>query len=265
MNWTRFAFGLSDVLSVVLVIRLITLRLHRVYRVFCAFLLFQVLSDSFTIVERFSSLDSVLDYRITWLALRIVSWCLSIWMVYGLLQAILETLPGILRISRRVLNVVWPVSIAVASLSAVSEYLASGAAKVHEPIDFALTMALIVERTVSTVALLSLLLMLLFILWFPVRMPRNLALFSMGFIVYFTAEASLLLVRRFWSHESSALVNLGVSFIMCLCLIYWIGFLNEQGEVAPVMIGHSWQTGRQAELMHNLEGINIALARSSRR
>ena len=265
MNWARAAFGLSDILSIVLIVRLISLRLHHVYRVFCCFLLFQVLTTSVTFLERFTSLNQVVDYRITWLVMRVGLWTLSIWMVYALLQAILEKLPGILRASQRALNIALPLAIGIAVISAGPEYVASGAAKSSSAIDFLVSIAMVLERTISTVALLTLLLMLFFILWFPVKMPRNLALFSLGFIVYFSVKTSLLLLRSFWSHESFAIVDNGVTLILCLCLLYWITFLNTDGEATPMVLGHSWRTGRQNKLIGDLEALNTSLARAARR
>ena len=62
----------------------------------------------------------------------------------------------------------------------------------------------VLERVISTVALLVLVFILAFILWFPVQMPRNLAVFSVGFIVYFAAITGLLLAQSFlvaWDFE----------------------------------------------------------------
>ena len=265
MNWERAAFGLSDVLSVILIFRLISLKLHYVYRVFCGFLLFQVLITSVVFLERFTSLNRLLDYRITWLVMRVGLWTLSIWMVYALLQAILEKLPGILRASRRALNVVLPLAIGIAVVSAGPEFIASGTGRSGSVIKLLLRIALVLDRTIATVALLMLLLMLFFILWFPVRMPRNLALFSLGFIVYFSAKTSLLLLRSFWSHESSRMVDNGVTLILCACLLYWITFLNRAGEITPVVVGHSWQTAQQRKLLGDLEALNASLGRAARR
>ncbi len=265
MNWAQIAFALSDILSVALIIRLINLRLHHVYKVFCAFLIFEIVSTSFTIIEKFSSLNNIVDYRVMWLVMRLASWTISIWMVYALLYAILANLPGILKFSRRVLNSVLPISLGAALLSAAPEYSASGTSKVSIPIDFLVGIGFVLERVVSTIALFTLLLVLFFILWFPVKMPRNLANFSNGFILYFSAKTTFLLVRSFWSHESFALVDNGVTFILCICLGYWIIFLNKQGEEVPVTLGHSWQVSKQTQLMGNLESLNATLSRAARR
>ncbi len=265
MNWVRIEYAVSDVLSIVLMLRLISLNLHNVYRVFCGFLLFQVLTTSLVIMERFTLLNQLVDYRITWLIMQVGFWTLWIWMVYALLHAILEKLPGILRASKRVLNVAFPLAIGISLVSAGPEYIASGTGRSRSAIDFLVGLALVLERASSTVALLTMLLMLFFILWFPVRIPRNLAHFSLGYILYFSARTALLLLRSFWSHEIFRLVDEGVNLMYCCCLIYWITFLNRAGEATPVVLGHSWQAGKQSELIGDLEALNASLARVARR
>jgi hypothetical protein len=265
MSWARTAFVLSDALSIALIIRLIMLRLHDIYRVFCAFLIFQVVSESFVIVEKFTSLDRRVDYRVTWLFIQLVSWILSIWMVYALLNAILRRLPGILRISRRALHVSLALALVIALISARPEWLASGSSGENSPIVYIVEVAFVLQRLVATIALLTLLFTLVFVLWFPVAMPRNLAVFSIGFGVYFTGKTTLLLLRSFWFHEGLQLLNNGVTLMLCVCLLYWIIFLNKSGENAPVTLGHSWQSNRQSKLFSDMEQLNALLVRSGRR
>jgi hypothetical protein len=186
-------------------------------------------------------------------------------MVYALLRAILTGLPGILRLSKKILSYAFPLSFVVALLTAVPEYTASGAANVADRLDYVVIVALILERLISTIALLTLLLMLAFVLWFPVRMPRNLALFSIGFVVYFSAKTFFLMFHNFWSHEMLSIVDNGVTFILCICLAYWITFLNRQGEVSPITLGHSWKSTKQSKLLNELESINAVLERAGRR
>lgn len=265
LSWTRIPIGLSDVLSIVLVIRLVFIGLHDVYRVFCAFLLLEVATTSIALFVRFSRFNDQVDYRILWMVLRVGPWIVSIWMVYALLRAILTNYPGILRASRRALNIVLPVSLAITLLSAGPEYFASGASEPDAPIVRLASMAIILERVISTLALLILLMMLAFILWFPIKMPRNLAVFSIGFFIYFGAKTSLILLRNFWSHESLALLTTGVNSILCACLLSWTFFLTKAGESVPVTIGQSWRPGERKALVHDLDALNALLAQVSRR
>jgi len=262
MNWSHIAQGSSDALTILLIARLLTLRLHSVYRVFCAFLLFQ-LAASFTAFLETVLHDPRLDYRITWMSLRPIGWVLSLWMVYGILKAILAHLPGILRFSRKLLNTVFVCSILVALLTARPEYSA-GLARFPDRIDQALGVVFVLERVISMVALLVLVSILAFMLWFPVQMPRNLAIFSVGFVVYFAANTALFLILTFGSHHISRGISDVLMFVVCACCAYWSIFITAGGESRPVRVGHSWRTDEQERLIGQLEAMNTALLRARR-
>ncbi len=265
-----FSIGVQIVntlLTIALIVRIFSLRLYGVYRAFSIFLLFEVFSSSVALsavfIERIS--PGRLDYRIIWIPLRVVAWILSLWMVYALVKAILVTLPGILRFSKRVLNVVIPAAVLIALITARPEYAVAGVRGTADPLARAVLAVLLIERVISTIALLALVSILLFILWFPVQMPRNLAILSVGFVVYFASKSVLLLLRSFWSHEILRLASNGISIILIACFIYWLLLLNAEGETARVRIGHSWRAEEQGRLIGQLEAMNTALLRAARR
>jgi hypothetical protein len=264
MNWTRAAEGLSYILSICLILRLLILRLHSIYRVFCLFLLSEVLSSSIVFYEFFAH-NARLDYRLTWMAMRLVAWVLMLWMVYAFITAVLQSVPGILKFSRRLLNYIFPIAIALAALSFKPEYTASGISAVPDPIDHAVGIAIVLERVIATVAVLVFTAVLAFVLWFPVQMPRNLAVFSVGLVVYFGAEVALLLLRSYFSHDSFGLVSAGVSFVLSACYIYWGFLIRREGERVTVRMGHSWQKDEQKRLLGKLEALNSALMNAGRR
>ena len=264
MDWTRTSQGLSDVLSICLVLRLYVLRLHSAYRVFCIFLVFDVLSSLIALYE-LSSKNPALDYRLTWMAMRLVAWVLTLWMLYAFIAAILHSVPGILKFSRKLLNYILPIAILLSALSFRPEYTASGMSAIPDPINHALGIAIVLERVMTTIALLGFAAILAFVLWFPVQMPRNLAVFSVGLVVYFGAKMALLLFRSYFSRDSFDLVSNGISFVLSACYIYWGIFISAQGETAPVRIGHSWRKDEQKRLIGRLEALNNALLNASRR
>jgi hypothetical protein len=267
MNWTRTAQYISDILALVLIVRLaaIRVRLPRVYRVFLVFLGFQLLESlvSFLVYVSYSELH--LDYRLFWMPLQIVAWVLSLWIVYALMSEILQSLPGILRFSRVMLNVILPIAILLALLTAVPEYSAAGGAKFVDPIARVIIAFFVLNRAVAMAALLVLVCILAFILWFPIRMRRNLAVFSTGLIIYFSAKVSLLLVRTYLSQDSTRLLSNIVTLVLAACFAYWIIFITPHGQTIQVRWGHSWRLEEQRRLMAQLESMNTALLRAASR
>lgn len=265
MEWSRTAEIASDCVAIALVLRLLTLQLHRVYSLFCLFLIFEVALSGVALWIHTADPAGV-NYGVVWLSTAPVGWVLYIAMVYTLLTALLTKLPGILRFSRRVLHLSFLAALVIGIATARPEFLAHEKTVGH--IDFLnrlLAAGFVGERIFSMVAALALIATLAFILWFPVQMPRNLAVFSVGFIIYFAARTVYLVVYSFWPGLNINLINIVQLSIATFCLLYFLIFINKAGEEAPARIGHSWNAAQQERLIGQLEAMNAALLRAARR
>ena len=114
-------------------------------------------------------------------------------------------------------------------------------------------------------AVLVLLAIVGFVLWFPVEMPRNLVVFSIGFAVFFSLSATALFLQTYWQSASVRIVSDILTFALAACYTYWLLFINRAGETVPVRMGHSWQPGQQQRMIAELEAMNAALVRASHR
>lgn len=262
MIWSRIAQDVNGALCIALIIRLLVLRLHRVYRIFCLLLLAELLGSLVASVKVLAP-EWLPDYRIIWIVADSVIWICTLWTVYALLDAVLTNLPGILGFSRKLLNGVFVSAGILAMLTARPEYSVSGVAAFSDPIARTVGVFFVLDRVLSTIALLVLVSILTFLFWFPVEVSKNLVVFSTGFIVYFAAKTALLLTSSVWSHESLRLVSNLMMFISGACFAYWAMFINHEGETVPVRIGHSWHVKDQDRLLGQLEAINTALLRSA--
>jgi hypothetical protein len=272
MKWSRVAQYVSDVFGLLLILRLLAIRvrLHSVYGVFCAFLGFDILDSLVSLAEYVYRDRHLVDYRISWMSFRVIAWILSLWVVYALLDAILQSFPGILRFSKMLLNAIFLLSLVAAVLTIGPEFSAAGVDKFTAPIDRMVVTWYVLDRAISMAAILILLVILAFILWFPVQMPKNLAVFSVGLVVYFGSKTALWLLRTYLSHETApdesvTLVTNTINFVLAACFAYWIVFLTPQGQTREVRIGHSWSTIEQDRLVGQLESMNAALLRGARR
>ena len=124
---------------------------------------------------------------------------------------------------------------------------------------------LVMNRAICTAALIALLAILCFILWFPVVMPKNLAVFSIGFAVYFSATAASWLTWSLGLHTNVQIFDAINMLILSLCYLYWAVFISAQGELLPVRMGHSWHLAEQQRLMAQLADMNASLLRVSQR
>jgi hypothetical protein len=258
----RIPQGIETALCLALIVRLSLLRLHRVYRIFCLFLLSELLGSLLAFLK-FLAPESLPDYRILWMVGESVIWIFLLWTVYALLDSVLTKLPGILGFSQKLLNSAFISAAILAFLTARPEYSLSGAAAYGDPIDRALGVGLVLDRVFSTVALLVLVSILGFLLWFPVEVSRNIMVFSTGFLVYFAAKTALSLTRSFESNANLRLISNIIMFISGACFLYWAVFLSPQGDTVPVKIGHTWHRREQERLIGQLEAMNAALLRTA--
>jgi hypothetical protein len=262
MTLTTIGQGVDVALGIILIARLLMLRLHRVYSVFCLFLIVNWLGSA-VFVFRFSQNRWQFDYRTVWIGAQVAMWFLYLWIVYSLLQAMLvERLQGILKFSNRLIYLAFIFATAVGVISGNFEYSPGQMENYHTLVDRIVPIFVVTDRVVSSIALLVLVAILLFILWFPIEMRRNLAVFSVGFIFYFAALTSLLLLSHFAPWLNRTLLNDVMTMVEICCFTYWIVFITKEGEKVTVSIGHSWNRQQQDLLLERLEAMNASLLHS---
>jgi len=275
MNWWIGALQYAtEALALVLIVRLFSLRDRRegVYVVFALFLAFQLVSTTEYLVLSRWFVDR-LDYRLVWIVSTVAGWLFSLSLVYSLARAVLAGFPGVFRFSRILLNSVFPLAIIGALSTVRGEYSITRLWRHSDPVDRLVMVGSVLDRAISMASLVILVAILAFILWFPVKMPRNLAIISVGLVVYFTSKTGLELVRSYTvsgtvsrsSQDFREVLSIGASVIVICCFLYWIVFIDPKGQTSQVRIGHSWRASEQGKLMQQLEALNLALLRSSQR
>jgi hypothetical protein len=114
------------------------------------------------------------------------------------------------------------------------------------------------ERTMDLCMLISLLLLSVWMMWFPVRMKRNAALYLGGFVVFFVARSAGLLwvnlVVRYRAPISGGLLTVSTA-----CLLVWLFAMRRKGEETTAVIGHRWNPAAIERLTGQLESINAGL------
>lgn len=244
-------------LNLILVIRLFSLRLGKVYAIFTAYLLADLLGSLAASSDDLHLLP--VDYRTLYIGTRIVAWILSLWVIYALLNAMLRALPGILRYSKRLLHGAFAAAFLIAISVLALDNALSSAQDLKGALDRLVLITYVVDQTIAITILLVLVVMLGFFLWFPVVVARNLAVFSIGYVVYFSCITASLLLQGFHEFANWPIISIVLMLITSICYAYWAIFLSKQGEVVPVHIGHSWQADEQRRLMLRLEEVNGVL------
>jgi hypothetical protein len=203
-----------------------------------------------------------LDYRLIWGVLTWIEFVTEIWVVYALLIAILKQLPGILRFSLRVLNTTFALAFILALATVRPQYAASSVAFGSGPMGRFTSFTFSLERATAFALLLAILLILGFVLFFPIRVPRNLAAVSTGLCLALFVRIGLILIKIYLPAFDSPVIAGLDQLVTVGCMTYWALSLSKSGEEARVTLGRGWQTVPQDHLVRQLESMNAALLRS---
>lgn len=121
------------------------------------------------------------------------------------------------------------------------------------------------ERTMDFTILMFLLLITAFMMWFPVKVRRNIVLYIVGFVVfYFSRTFGLLMINLLPPASLQVIANILMSCSFG-CLIAWLVGLRRENEDATTTVGHRWNPAAIERLSDQLDAINAALTRFGRR
>jgi hypothetical protein len=255
----RAAQYLNVAFAVILVLRLLALRLIGQYKILAAFLFYDLAISVATFAIPWRKIQ--FDYRIGWLLERPLAWLLYVWVVYSMLQRVMNDHRGVLSLSKKVLACCFFLALLVSFISARAEF--SLAVPYSTDRIFALVQAgLVAERAFCTASLILLGFTLVFLLWFPVDVSRNVAILCAGLLIFFAAKTALLLISNIWAPRFLRMVSTGLILIFTSCLAVWLLFLNRTGELRRVRPGHSWKPEEQKRLIGRLEALNEAMIRA---
>jgi hypothetical protein len=170
--------------------------------------------------------------------------------ILELYKALLGGLPGITTVAQRYIK--WTILFATGGSLLVL-------AAEHAPITlFGYFMTC--ERAAISSLVVFVLLLMLFLVYYPVPLNRNVILYSIGYAVYFLTKAAAIFLRNLspgWYREiSTVLVSISTA-----CLLFWLMTLNRRGEARSMVVGHQWSSESEARLLAQLKAVNAGLGR----
>ncbi len=250
----RLFWYANFVATLALLLRLTQLKLIRVYPSLFWFWLAQALETALLLPV---PLKSALYDNLYYLA-QTVNLALAIWVVLELYRQALSLHPALMSFGRKsVLSLM-----ALAAILAASGVLMDSAPPPGR--SFVLHRFLATERTMDLMVLAFLLLISLFLLWFPVRVKRNVVVYILGFVGFYTTRAAgLLLVNRL---PQDYLQPMSGFLLACSlgCLLIWLfGLRTESKDVMTITGTHAHGAGLD-RLSLQLDEINAALSRLAR-
>ena len=247
----NFVWYLNILATVVLIARLYFQGLAWIYRVLLVYLLMGALQSVLTLI--FAA-----DHKWTYLIYvmgQTVKMTLAIFMTMELFRLALVQQPALARFGRGAIGYFFA---AAAALAALNPLIAGGKPR-HR--SYLVAGFHPFERTMDSTVMFVLILMSVFLVWFPVRTRRNVAICMAGFVVYSFQRWTGLLLGDLWP----AYLRQFSTAMLCVsfgCLTGWIILLRREGEKITVETGHGWNPVEADRLRFQLDAINTRLGAS---
>jgi hypothetical protein len=232
-----------------LIARLYFQRLAWIYRLLFLYLALDALEDVLTLV--FSRIPEWT--YMTYVAGQTAKVTMATFVVMELFRLALVQQPALARFGRNMVGYFFAVA---AGLAALNVLFGADAEKYHTWEGRFLAF----ERSVDLTVLVVLVLMSVFLLWFPVRARRNAAICIAGFVVYTFQRWTGLLLADLWP----AYTRQFSTTMLCISLAVlavWIVRLRRDGETVTVQTGHGWNPAEADRLRLQLDAINARLSR----
>lgn len=247
---------LSLLLSVILLVRLFEQRLHRTYKWF--FLLWLIDTARTLVLLQVPQMTN--RYTEIFFGTMPLLWVLYFLVLREMLEKVMADHRGIASAAAQAMYV------ALGSAVVISVALAWPELGSRESAKYNMLMSMfIMHRVVMATLLLLLLALGGFLLWFPVRLRRNVVSYSLGFLIYFFGMAVLLLIHNVLAARLSLWLSTAHLVVANLVIGYWILTLNRAGETLAATVGGRWNREQAEEAVRQLEAINNALGRANRK
>lgn len=246
---------LSLLLSVFLIFRIVSQGLVRAYAWFFVYLCVGV--TQFLIA--FPLNPGTNAYAWTYLISQPVIWFLYILIVLELYSLVLRNHKGIATLGSWTLSAALGISILISLLTLLPDL---GRAAGPYPV---LGYYTVIERGVISSLVVFLLLITVFMLWYPVSLNRNIVLHVIVYFVYFLSSTVAFFVRNVSGYEFTGTVSAILIAIADVCLLAWIVFFNRRGEASTLVLRRQFHPQDEERLVKQLDAINAALLKAAKR
>jgi|HubBroStandDraft_6_1064221.scaffolds.fasta_scaffold43188_4 hypothetical protein len=253
-HWLNALWNLNLAATVALALNLVRTGLVRVYR----FLFVYLAADIAQTVSLMLLKNHRKYYAWTYVHTQPIKVILAIFVILELYRVALAQRPALARFGRNTVGyILAAAAVGALSLLMLDSSVPPGQPKVlHDLYSF--------ERTMDEWLLFFLIVIRVFMTWFPVRMTRNGAIYIAAFAVYFLARSAGLLLVNVMPifRDRFDVPMLSVSFV---CLMAWLFALRREGEQITVVTGPRRDPERMRHLTQQLDAMNARLAEIGRR
>jgi hypothetical protein len=246
----RTLFYLNIIAELVLLCRLGQTKLYRIYTPLFCYLAVQALGSSVLATLPIASRGYVYVYWVE----QTISVLMAVFVVQDLYRIALLEHPAVASFARRAVLIATALA-AVVALSGIRldfTMLPGQYPDIHRFLTF--------ERSVDFLTLLFLLIVSALLLWFPIKVRRNIIVYISGFVLFFASRSAGILLYNLRPQNGRFIstVLLGLTLV---CLLIWIAGIRPEGELVTATPGYRSNPETMQRLSRQLDSINSALSR----
>lgn len=247
----RALFYLNFIAQLVLLYRLLQSRLYRTYLSLFLYWLVQTLPSVALMAIPIHSQRYVYVY---WGA-QTINVFMAVFVVQDMYRIALREHPAVASLARHTVLAAMTVAaiVALSGITLDSAIFAGQSPAVHRFATF--------ERSMNFVILLFLLLISVLLLWFPIKVRRNIVVYISGFVLFSASRSFGLLLANLLPPSETRLVSTVLLALTFVSLMIWIAGIQPEGEVVTATPGYRRNPETMQRLSHQLDSINAALAR----
>jgi hypothetical protein len=246
----RALFYLNVAAELVLLWRLVHAKLYRTYSPLFCYWTLQLLGSVVLMAVPLASRRYLYFY---WGA-QTVNVLMAVFVVQDLYRIALLEHPAVASLARRTVLAAMAMAaiVALSGLTLDSTTLLGEALSFHRFLTF--------ERSMNFLTLLFLLIVSALMLWFPIRVRRNIVVYISGFVLFSASRTFGILLYNL-RPQDGRLISTIVLGLTLLCLLIWIVGIQPEGELVTATPGYRRNPETMQRLSHQLDSINAALTR----
>jgi hypothetical protein len=254
--WEKGIWWLSTVPTIAVLVRLWSSGLIKIYKLFFCYLAWDFLS---------SVVGHALTYNTNWygyfyLFAQTLKVVIAAFMLAEIYSLAMERTPALARFGRTTVSYALAAAAFIPVVGLVVDRSDSGAYPY-------LHAFYLFEQTMDATMAIFLILMLLFMAWFPVQLRRNVIVYIFGFILWSVAHSTAAHAANLFPKNLVAIrvISSILMFISVGCSLFWLIGLRREGESQTAVVGHLWNRAEAKRLTDQLDAINNSLERLRRR
>ena len=253
--WEKGVWCLTIGLTAAVLVKLYFCGLVKIYTLLFSYLTVDFLSSTIALFIDYHSAA----YGYYYFSGQTVKITIAAFMLVEIFSLALERHPALARFGRSIVGYILVAAAVVPVIALFVDHSARAHPYIHA--------FLLFEQTMDSTMAIFLILISIFLAWFPVRMRSNVIVFIGGFIVWSISRSAVVHLINQWFNNIylTRASNIAQMCVALACLCFWLVGFEREGEARTAVVGHLWNRAEAERLTEQLDAINDGLERLRRK